>query len=590
MRRFCVIGITILLATLLLGCQSDSNKITTTTATATGVVGTTTGTSEAIVTTDPPANPITSAPVTTDKLPSTQLPPTTEPDPPAPPAPEGTGLLTSLVLLTTDNPRLAKDLSFSINEEERTATLKLDYQTYADLATLSSARLIGQAQGGSVTILPSTVDGCVNLMNQPICIVTDENGWGKSYQLIVDRKVYQLPIVNINLADGVAVDAIDRELTTPMTFSLDCTGAEEYESIGAVSGTIRGRGNSTWLWDKKPYKIKLDKKASLLGLDDNKDWILLANYADKSLIRNTLAYELGRVLDHITWSPHSYPVDLFVNGEYRGVYALGEHMEVANGRVDIEEGSTDPDTDYLLEIGGMNMTGDVNGVHYFHTDGRLVRFATFKSPDFEEITEAQKAFITDYFQKAEDAIKKGEGYEKYIDVDSFVDWIILHELSYNVDSCFRRSCFLTKEKGGKIRMGPIWDFDLAFGNFSRDNKKYDNWVTVGSDEKDAYVQYNWCTYLLRDKEFCQRLAERWEEVRDELLTVANDTIDSYGALLDGSQQENFKVWDIWNIRAGYQAKWCATANTYEKQLQYLRDFLSKRAKWMDDAIPKLPTN
>ena len=590
MRRFCVIGITILMATLLLGCQSDSNKITTTTATATGVVGTTTGTSEAIVTTDPPANPITSAPITTDKLPSTQLPPTTEPDPPTPPAPEGTGLLTSLVLSTTDNPRLAKDLSFSINEEERTATLKLDYQTYADLATLSSARLIGQAQGGSVTILPSTVDGCVNLMNQPICIVTDENGWGKSYQLIVDRKVYQLPIVNINLADGVAVDAIDRELTTPMTFSLDCTGAEEYESIGAVSGTIRGRGNSTWLWDKKPYKIKLDKKASLLGLDDNKDWILLANYADKSLIRNTLAYELGRVLDHITWSPHSYPVDLFVNGEYRGVYALGEHMEVANGRVDIEEGSTDPDTDYLLEIGGMNMTGDVNGVHYFHTDGRLVRFATFKSPDFEEITEAQKAFITDYFQKAEDAIKKGEGYEKYIDVDSFVDWIILHELSYNVDSCFRRSCFLTKEKGGKIRMGPIWDFDLAFGNFSRDNKKYDNWVTVGSDEKDAYVQYNWCTYLLRDKEFCQRLAERWEEVRDELLTVANDTIDSYGALLDGSQQENFKVWDIWNIRAGYQAKWCATANTYEKQLQYLRDFLSKRAKWMDDAIPKLPTN
>ncbi|MBQ7324245.1 MAG: CotH kinase family protein [Clostridia bacterium] len=590
MRRFCVIGITILMATLLLGCQSDSNKITTTTATATGVVGTTTGTSEAIVTTDPPANPITSAPITTDKLPSTQLPPTTEPDPPTPPAPEGTGLLTSLVLSTTDNPRLAKDLSFSINEEERTATLKLDYQTYADLATLSSARLIGQAQGGSVTILPSTVDGCVNLMNQPICIVTDENGWVKSYQLIVDRKVYQLPIVNINLADGVAVDAIDRELTTPMTFSLDCTGAEEYESIGAVSGTIRGRGNSTWLWDKKPYKIKLDKKASLLGLDDNKDWILLANYADKSLIRNTLAYELGRVLDHITWSPHSYPVDLFVNGEYRGVYALGEHMEVANGRVDIEEGSTDPDTDYLLEIGGMNMTGDVNGVHYFHTDGRLVRFATFKSPDFEEITEAQKAFITDYFQKAEDAIKKGEGYEKYIDVDSFVDWIILHELSYNVDSCFRRSCFLTKEKGGKIRMGPIWDFDLAFGNFSRDNKKYDNWVTVGSDEKDAYVQYNWCTYLLRDKEFCQRLAERWEEVRDELLTVANDTIDSYGALLDGSQQENFKVWDIWNISAGYQAKWCATANTYEKQLQYLRDFLSKRAKWMDDAIPKLPTN
>ena len=77
-------------------------------------------------------------------------------------------------------------------------------------------------------------------------------------------------------------------------------------------------------------------------------------------------------------------------------------------------------------------------------------------------------------------------------------------------------------------------------------------------------------------------------MRDDLLKVAGDTIDSYGALLDGSQQENFKVWDIWDIRAGYQSKWCAEAKTYEKQLQYLRDFLTKRANWIDKAIPKLP--
>ncbi|MBQ8383283.1 MAG: CotH kinase family protein [Clostridia bacterium] len=567
------LAITLLLS-VLAGCGT-ANPSSATTAGSTASASTATTT--VATTTEPVTTPST----------TTEAPPITEP---TPPTPEGTGVLVSLTLTVADNPTLAEDIAFAVDEDARTATLALDYQTYADLATLSDAHLTSVAEGGEVSFSAQTKGGGVDLTAGAVCTVTDENGWVKNYKLSIDRTVYQLPIVNITLEGGVAVDAIDRNLTTSMTFSLDCSAWEGYESIGNVSGTIRGRGNSTWKWDKKPYKIKLDEKESLLGLDDNRDWILLANYADKSLIRNTLAYEMGRVLDNLVWSPHSYPVDLFVNGEYRGVYALGEHMEVASGRVDIEEGSLEPDTDYLLEIGGMAPTGDVNGVHYFHTDGRLVRFATFKSPDFEEITQEQKDFITDYFQKAEDAIKKGEGYEEYIDVDSFVDWIILHELSYNLDSCFRRSCFLVKEKGGKIRMGPIWDFDLAFGNFSRDNKNYDNWVTIGSNEEDAYVQYNWCTYLLRDGAFCARLAERWEEVRDRLLSVAGDTIDTYGAMLDGgSQQANFEVWKIWDIRAGYQSKWCSAENTYEKQLQYLKNFLQKRAAWMDNAIPKLPT-
>ena len=581
MRQLSLLLVFALLLTSLAGCVSAVSQLTTVGSSASAAVDT--PQASTIATTVP------QKPTTTTS--TTDAPPVTEPLPP--PTPEGTGVLTALKLRSADNATLAADLSFIVDEEARTATLTLNYQTYADQATLSGAVLTATAEGGSVSFPAQTGEGKVDLLQGATCWITDENGWVKVYQMIVDRTVYQLPIVNITLENGKAVNTIDRNLTTNMTFSMDCSGVSGYPSVGNVSGTIRGRGNSTWKWDKKPYKIKLDKKESLLGMDDNRDWILLSNYADKSLIRNTLAYEMGRVLDHLVWSPHSYPVDLFVNGAYQGVYALGEHMEVANGRVDIEEGSTEPDTDYLLEIGGMAPTGDVNGVHYFHTDGRLVRFATFKSPDFEEITEAQKKFITEYFQKAEDAIKKKEGYEEFIDVDSFIDWIILHELGYNIDSCFRRSCFLVKEKGGKIRMGPIWDFDLAFGNFSRDNKKYDDWITIGQPtvgDETPYVQYNWCTYLMRDKEFCDRLAERWEEVRDRLLSVANETITTYGALLSGgSQQENYQVWQVWDVRTGYQSKWCMEANTFEKQLQYLRDFLQKRANWMDQAILKLPT-
>lgn len=553
----------LLLTVILSGCVSSGEK----THTENGITAPTTEQTVSV--------PVTNATIATPELPI--QPPENDPK-------ECEAMLTSLILSKEDHPSLAEDLSFVIDEEALTATLSLTYQRYADLATLSSAVLQAQVEDGKAGFTAVFPDGRVDLTADVGLVVTDSQGNGKEYTLIVHRKVNQIPIINITLADDKTVDQIDRNLTTPMSISIDCTGAEGFSSLQTVTGKIRGRGNSTWKWDKKPYKIKLDEAAALLGLDENRDWILLANYADKSLIRNTVAYEMGRVLENLFWTPTQYPVDLFINGVYQGVYGFGEHMEVAGGRVDLEE-SSQVNTDYFIEIGGMAMTGDVVDQDYFHTDGLLVRFAAFKSPDPQQITDAQKAYITDYFQKTEDAILKGEGYEAYIDVDSFVDWIILHELSYNVDSCFRRSCYMVKEKDGKLKMGPIWDFDLAFGNFSRDKKEYDNLITPGSDAEDAYIPYNWCTYLLQDPEFCTRLSERWEEVRDDLLDTADSAITRYSNLLDGSQQENFTVWQIWEIRAGFQSKWCMKANSYEKQIQYLRDFLTNRAAWMDENLP-----
>lgn len=496
------------------------------------------------------------------------------------PLPDPMGKLVSLSLLAADNPALMQDLQFVIDEEHATATLTVDHKNHAPLAVLTSAKLTAVAENGEA-VLGEKVD----LTKETALEIVDENGQVKTYTLVLDRSAHQIPIVEITLSGGKTVGQIDRNQTTAMSFTLDCSMLEGYDSFVSVSGKIRGRGNSTWLWEKKPYKIKLDEKAALMGLNDNRDWILLSNYADKSLIRNTLAYEMGRALEHITWAPHQIPVDLFVNGEYRGVYGLGEHMEVAGGRVEIEE-TVETDTDFFLEVGGME-DDDQNGVHYFHTPDRLVRFITYQTPSAKNITEEQKAFLSDYFAKTEQAIQSGEGYEEYLDVDSMIDWMILHELCYNLDSCFRRSCFMIKEKGGKLKMGPIWDFDLAFGNFSRDNSAYDDWVTVGSNEEGSYIHETWCNHLLQDKEFCARFSARWDEVRGRLLTTANETIDAYSTLLAVSQQANFDVWQIWGKRAGYQAQWCSNADSYEEQIAYLKDFLRTRADWMDSAVAAL---
>lgn len=591
MRQMILVLIALLMMALLTGCRSDeppkSNPTPSVSVDATTV--TTPAPTETSPSTSAPETPETTMPVTTAPIttaPITTAPITTAPATTEPPPPKVCEAnLTSLTLSAKDNRSLAADLSFTIDETALTATLDLDYQHYADLATLSAAKLTAELTDGSVLFTAANDDGTVDLLSGATCVVADQDGLTKTYTLTVNRTVYQLPIVNITLTEGITVDEIDRNETTEMTFSLDASGAEGFDSLSPVTGKIRGRGNSTWKWEKKPYKIKLDEKASLLGLAENKDWILLANYADKSLIRNTVAYEMGRLLDGFSWSPTQYPVDLFVNGEYRGVYSLGEHMEVAKGRVEIDE-SNDVDTGYLIEIGGVTQEEVDAGVDYFHTQNKLVKFAAFKAPNDGELTEAQRAFIVDYFQKAEDAIIAGEGYEEYIDVDSFVDWILLHELTYNLDSCFRRSCFITKDKGGKLTMGPIWDFDLAFGNFSRDAKNHDNLITVGSPDEDAYVLENWCTYLMKDPEFTAKLWARWQAVKEPLLDKAYETIDTYSALLDGSQQANFEVWQIWDIKAGYQSNASNKANTYPKQIQYIKDFLEERAEWMDENLPR----
>lgn len=577
MRRIYFFWAGILLAGLLaVGCSSADQtpppSIASTTTADTSINQTTPAASPTASAT-PSITPASTAPTTTTI-------PATEPPPP----PECMASLSGLTLTDENNSALASDLAFVIDETTLTATLDITYQNYADLATLSAARLTAEVEDGTVRFSAQNDDGSVDLLAGATCEVADADGITKTYTLTVDRTVYQLPIVNITLTDGVGVDDIDRNETTEMTFSLDCSGAVGFDSLEPVTGKIRGRGNSTWKWEKKPYKIKFDEKVSLLGLTENKDWILLANYADKSLIRNTVAYEMGRILDGITWSPTQYPVDLFVNGEYRGVYSLGEHMEVAKGRVEIDESDTEVDTGYLIEIGGITQEDIDAGVDYIHTDGRYVRHASFVSPDEEVITDEQKAFIKDYFQKTEDAIVAGEGYEEYIDVDSFIDWILLQELTYNIDACFRRSCYLTKDKGGKLQMGPIWDYDLAFGNFSKDDPDYDGLITVGSEDEDSYVWVNWCTFLMQDPEFCARLWARWQEIKEPLLEMANATIDRYSALLEGAQQENFEVWQIWDERAGYQSRWCSAADSYPEQIAYLRDFLETRADTLDELL------
>lgn len=406
--------------------------------------------------------------------------------------------------------------------------------------------------------------------------VTDSAGNQRTYSLVTERVTYNLPVFYIEIENGAEV--ISKEEYLNATVRVDASNAAGgFPSLEEKDVQIRGRGHFSWNFDKTPYKLRFDKKTSVLGLNASKNWVLLANYVDRSLIQNYVAMEMGKVMTNIPYHSTQYPVDIFVNGTYRGVYTFGEQLEAKKERINLEESYSEVDTDYLLEVGGSD-EGDVLNRDYFHAG--TLKFVAIKHPESEKLTQEQLAFLIDYVKKADESVKNLSNYEDYIDVDSLIDWVIIHELTYNLDCCFRRSCYLIKEKGGKLKMGPIWDFDLAFGSYRRYTT--DNWATVGSE--DGYVGITWMNYLKKDKAFMDRFRARWNEIKEPLLEKALSAVDGMSLLVAPSADMNFEVWDILGRSVTSQPTSHNKYDTYEKMIGRLRSFIENRYKWFDSQL------
>lgn len=408
-------------------------------------------------------------------------------------------------------------------------------------------------------------------------LVIDNNGVEKEYEIITKLITFNLPVFYIEIENDAEV--INREKYLNATIKIDNSGCKyaSFKNLKETPIQIRGRGHYSWTHPKKPYKIRFEEKTSVLGMKASKNWVLLANYVDRSLIQNYVAMEMGKVMEHIPYHTNQYPVDVFVNGTYRGVYTFGEQIEAKIERLNLEQGSTNKDTDYLIELGGAD-NGDVLGKDYFNSV--LLRDLKIKHPNKTDITSQQKSFILSYLSKADTAVKTLSDYENYIDIDSLIDWVILHELTYNLDCCFKRSCFIIKEKGGKLKMGPIWDFDLAFGSFYRYKK--DQWASVGTE--GGYVPITWMNYLINDEAFMTKFATRWNEKKDELLNTAFACIDLMAPLVLPSAEYNFFVWDLLGKDMTSQPVSHKKYDTYEKMTGRLRSFIHVRYKWIDDQL------
>ncbi len=469
-----------------------------------------------------------------------------------------------LTLYASENEFLSDDVTFSVKGNLICATLPY----LVSEKDLDSASFVLSASFGQAALEGTLSDGVV--------VTRDEKGGERRFALCLEREALRLPVVHLYTEDGEEVTSKTQYVSA--SFAMD-GGESSYESIPESHIRIRGRGNSSWKWEKKPFKIHFDQPTSLLGLPEAEEWALFSNYADKSLMRNRLAQVMASTLS-FEYCPTQVCVDVFLNGQYQGVYTLGEHLESGAGRVEVKKDMSKTDCGYFLEAGGVVSGVDVKGMNYFHAG--LVKFVLIKDPDYNRLTSEQFEFIRNYMLSADEAVKKGEGYEKYLDLDTLVDWMIMIELSCNTDCTWRRSTYFTKEPGEKLVMGPVWDFDLAFGNFSKDNAGYDTWVSTEPD--DDYVGETWSTYLLEDPEFRALFKKRWQEVGKTLVDVALAEIDRGYHLISPSAEQNFKRWDILGRKVAFERHDTVNYKTYESQIYYLENFILQRASWLDGQI------
>ncbi len=503
---------------------------------------------------------------------------TVDTDPPKPLTPPAQ--ITSFTVPKENNRNMCESLTGEISEGKILLTVTAPTDTYS----LKTATVSLEHDG--ILTYPDPLTQTVDLTSPDCCfIVTNEDGVKTKYTVELRYAKNLIPVVSIDTADGK--DILSKDYYMDATISIDTSGVDGWylpQGFSALAPTkmeIKGRGNSTWEWEKKPYKFKFDEKISVLGLTPAKKWVLLANYSDMSLMRNYVVMDVAKVISTVTSPFSQFPVNLFVNGEYRGIYSIGEDHDVGAGRVELPDDTGVADTSFMLEIGGYDETEDVFGKTVFSTE--LVRWCTIEHPDDEDVTQEQADFIIDYVTKADTAVKSLYGYEEYIDVDALINWFIANELFYNLESCFNRSCYMTKVPGGKLTMGPLWDYDLAMGNLYNDFGRYDIWACLAQGY--GYIGDNWMCYLMKDPNFRAKLRTRWDEVKDELLTTALNRIDRMEQTLAPSAEYNFAVWDILGTRAVRpQPVSIKNLKTYADHVKYIRNFIENRWNWMDANI------
>ncbi len=331
--------------------------------------------------------------------------------------------------------------------------------------------------------------------------------------------------------------------------------------------TIRGRGNSSFVMTKYGYKINLAEKNSMLGMPKDKEWDLVSNFRDKSMVQNYITYQLAGILGD-EYHPQCKFLELFLNRQYQGIYLLVEHVKVSKNRINIAKN----DSSFLFEKTTETST---NGVLFTSSLNYIFKFDQPKEPSIhsQELLENHINEFERFLQSK--SIYNLDSIAQWIDIEDFIRYYWIQEFTKNIDG-HRRSIFLTWEKkdgiNTPIKMGPVWDFDLGYGNSSDKKAVPDQWLIRN---------YGWNRFLFKNKEYKKRVKDYWKKNR-AVFVATLDSIDSMSKKLAKASSNEFKRWPVLENDSGFP--FFRKFSNYQEAVDAIKYWIEQRIQWIDENL------
>lgn len=443
-----------------------------------------------------------------------------------------------------------------------------------------------------------------------------------------------LPVLYLFTPDGSPVASKD-VWTEKCRIFLDAAGKKDAfgrlykEDYYGVNDNLKGRGNTTWKQTKKPYAVKLDKRASLLGMPEHKRWVLLANAMDKSMMRNAIAFEIASRCDGLEWTPRSRFVEVVMNGEHIGLYLCAEQIRADENRVPVPDGNDaldpvkggSPDADpagigYLIEAdrywyedqheetsalwwctgrysgsGGTtwpnsDMVSWASGCSYLtnYGDGSKFSFG-LKNPDDEALITSSSvhfSYIRDFVLDVEKEVLGSSHGLSRIDIDSFIDYWLVYELTLNQELNNPGSCYMYKKPdsaGGRLYAGPVWDFD--YGTF--DPNLTDSGLYYDKRNKFLCLNSLWYVGLFENSSFRNAVKTRWSMLKPKL--GLDGFVEGNKKYISKSASLNYRIYgDLWGGDDPNGERWMTTEQAVDK----IYDNLRQRVDDLDRLISAMP--
>lgn len=463
-----------------------------------------------------------------------------------------TGVLSAFRFLKKNNAFLTADVSSSIGEE-----------SIIPLVTFSQSELIPTFTTNAVKVLVDEVEQksgmTKNDFSSPVVYqFIMRNGETFQYTVKAEFLLSAIPELTITTTDPSIAEIPSKDYYLEGTLAVNGRGGYE-DYTGKTE--VKGRGNSTWGYPKKPYRLKLNKKAEICGLGKAKNYVLLANHLDPTLMLNSVAFKIGRLLE-LPFTNHAIPVDVVLNGIYKGSYLLTEQIEVKENRVDLDENNS-----VMWELDS-----------YWDDEPKFKSTAfnlpvMVKDPDLttEQFEYWKKDFNAFTTQFAKEPLE-GNSYVDMIDIESVAKFLITFNLVHNMEINHPKSVFLHKERNGKYVMGPIWDFDWAY-DYEGTSNHFGRYNTPLFSSSMNGVGTAFFQRFLQDSRVKTIYKRTWQDFKNNKLDALLQYVYDYAVMLKPSVERNSELWE--NTRS------------FDTKVKELKTWLRNRADYIDSEVSKL---